>query len=224
MTVLFVVATIILFLTADWIVRKVRAREKAAVGAVPYQLNKVTYPLRLPEGVFFARSHTWLNLFPSGKVQIGVDDFIARLLEHPEIVLLKKQGDRINKGEAVLELREQKNILTVCSPIEGEVLAVNEELVTKPQLLKESLFSEGWGYMMKPARLSDLKQLLLGSETKTWIRNEFQRLKDVFASFNKNGNMEPAFLQDGGQPVTGALKMMDPAVWSCIQKEFLELQ
>jgi glycine cleavage system H protein len=223
MTVLFVVATIILFLIIDWLVLKYKKQPAIAVQPAGKQQARDYFSLRIPEGVFFSKSHTWLNLFPSGKVQIGIDDFVSRLLDSPDVILLKRTGEKIHRGDAIIQFKEHDRVLTIHSPIDGEVLSVNEELVKNPLLMKESLFSDGWGYMMKPARLSDVKQMFLGGETKTWIAQEFQRLKDFLSSFKSDGVAAPVFMQDGGLPLPGSLHHMDDIVWKRFQNEFLEL-
>jgi glycine cleavage system H protein len=224
MTVLFVVATIIVFLVIDALVRRARAKNALQVAPVLSRPVKQTHPVRIPEGIFFARSHTWLNVFPSGKVYLGIDDFITRLLEKPQITLLTKAGDHIQKGDPLLRLKEDGHELTIHAPVEGDVLAANEELAKKPELMKELLFTDGWAYSIKPKRPSELKNMLLGEETSGWIAEEFRRLRDVFAGVNQHGELVPALLQDGGPPVAGAMKQMPEAVWNRFEREFLEVR
>jgi glycine cleavage system H protein len=211
MTVLFVIATIVIFLTIDWFVRS--RKPQTAARHVEDQ-----YPLRIPDGIFFAPSHTWLNLFPSGKIRLGVDDFIARLVKEPEIVLLKQSGEKISKGEPLMQLKKGDSVLTVRSPLSGEILEANTELTTNP------LFGEGWSYGIQPSAISELKQMLIGSESRVWIRNEFQRLRNFFAALNTNGAATPAFMHDGGLPVSGILGTMDGDTWQKLEHEFLEVQ
>lgn len=215
MTVLFVIATIIIFLTIDWFVRG-RKSQPAATRI------EESYPIRVPEGIFFAPSHTWLNLFPSGKIRLGVDDFISRLVKEPEIIFLKQPGERIAKGDPLMLLRKGTSTLTVRSPLSGEILETNNELSNNPSLLRDKLFGEGWSYGIKPTAINELKQMLIGSESRVWIRNEFQRLRNFFAAMNTNGT--PAFMQDGGLPVTGVLGGMDTKVWQELENEFLQIQ
>jgi glycine cleavage system H protein len=223
MTVLFVVATIIVFLTIEALVR--HAREKRGVQLAAVHTPPVRpYPVRIPEGIFFARSHTWLNLFPSGKVRLGVDDFVGRLLENPEVVLLKAEGSEVRKGDPILTLKEGDRSLTIRAPMDGEILAVNDSIRNRPELLKEMLFSDGWAYTLKPRRPSELRQMLLGEETRGWIAAEFGRLRDVFAGIADKGGFVPALLQDGGPPVAGAMKQMKKEVWKRFENEFLQVR
>ncbi len=223
MTVLFVVATILLFLTIDYFVRRVRDRKEVRAIAGIGHVFRPTNPVRIPEGIFFARSHTWLNIVPSGKVYLGIDDFVSRLLEKPQITFLNKSGDRVRKGDPIMVLKEDGRELTVHAPVEGEILAVNETLPSKPEMMKEFLFTDGWAYLFKPKRPSELKDMLLGEETRQWISEEFRRLRDVFAGVSQHGELVPAILQDGGPPVAGVMKQMPESVWNRFEREFLEV-
>jgi glycine cleavage system H protein len=220
MTALFVVSTIIIFLTIDWVVQRLKQERAVAHEAVR---REGTYPLRIPAGVFFARSHTWLNLFPSGKVRLGVDDFVGSLLEDPQVCLIKQVGDAVEKGEAILTLNEDGKFLTIHSPISGKIVSVNDALEDDSKSMRERLFSHGWAYTIQPSVSEELKDLMLGEETRSWMFGEFRRLRDLLAGAWSNGSMAPAAIQDGGAPIAGALRHLEPGAWSRIEEEFLRV-
>lgn len=222
MTVIFVALTIVFFLALDVVVRRVKARKEVPSMAV--YTAQPAYPVRLPDGIFFAKSHTWLNLFPSGKVRLGVDDFVGRLLDKPQVEYLKSAGASVKKGEPLFALSEGGRTLTVRAPMNGRIISQNDQLAKNPGLLKENLFSEGWAYTIQPEKPSDLGKLMLGDETRNWIPQEFRRLRDVFATVPSEGDLVPALLQDGGPPVAGALKQMGPEVWENFDEEFLQVR
>lgn len=222
MTVILVALTILFFLGLDWLVHSHRERSEApaskpAPGMAPGRV-------RVPAGLFFAPSHTWLNLFPTGRVTLGVDDFVSRLIDSPRISLLKRAGEPVAKGEPILTLESDTRSLTVRSPIDGEIVTSNANLVAAPRLLREALFSDGWAYAVKPRSVRDVKSLLLGDESRDWIRGEFARLRDFFATTGPEPELSPALLQDGGAPVTGALAAMDAAEWQRFETEFLAVK
>ena len=125
MTVLLFLAMIIIFLGIDFVVQ----RKKKTVPAAA-QAQRTPLPLRVPSGIFFAPSHTWLSLFPSGNVRIGADDFVLRMMKNPNVSFLKIPGSFAKKGEALFQLKEGSKTLTVHSPIDGEVVTLNEDLQT----------------------------------------------------------------------------------------------
>ncbi len=222
MTVLFVVATIILFLTIDWFARRAKER-KTAPGTQPVTIAKPV-SIRTPEGIYFSPSHTWLNLFPSGKVRIGIDDFVGRMFENPRITYLKHAGERVSKGEPLVMLQEGERTLTVRSPIECEILSENEDLAQHIDLMQTNLFSDGWAYTIKPVRFADLRSFMLGPDSRAWMSKEFSRLRDFLSGALSSRELSPALLQDGGIPVAGALKTLDAKHWQEFENEFLAVE
>lgn len=221
MTVLFVIATIIIFLTIDWFVK--RAREKKAVPVLQQAAMGKPVSARTPEGIYFTPSHTWLNLFPSGKVRLGIDDFIGRMFERPRVTLLKHTGEQVEQGDAILMLQEGDHTLTVRSPIQCEILSANEELPSHPDSMYSNLFSDGWAYTIKPARFADLRAMMLGPDSRSWMNIEFARLRDFFAGAMDSPELAPA-LQDGGMPIAGAVKMMNKERCEQFEREFLSVE
>jgi glycine cleavage system H protein len=218
MTALFVLTSIVAFLAIDWFIHRSHARSLPVPGTAAGRDGEV----RVPEGIFFSPSHTWMNLFPSGKIRLGVDDFITRLIKDPAVVLLGHPGDHIVRGDPVMVLKGGDHQLLVRSPIEGDILALNEDLAATPQLNRDTLYSDGWAYVVKPRRLSDVKRFMLGSESRAWVRHEFQRLKDLLVSTGRG--VQPAYLQEGGPPVPGVLNTLDAIVWREIDRTFLNVE
>ncbi|HTX20210.1 MAG TPA: hypothetical protein VMG34_16290 [Bacteroidota bacterium] len=215
MTVLFFVAMIITFLAADYFVER---RKKPALVASP--VRNLNDPLRLPSGVFFSPTHTWLTLFPSGKVRIGVDNFVLRMMKSPQLILLKSPGTAVKKGEPLLQLKDGSRTMTACSPIDGEVLELNE----RPEVSHEGLFSGGWAYTMRPKRSSDITAMLLGEQSQAWIREEFGRLRDFVAGFSSPGELAPALMQDGGISAEGILGSFSDAQVKQFEQQFLRVE
>jgi glycine cleavage system H protein len=215
MTVLLFIATIIIFLTIDYFVRR-----KKVVAIASQPLHKAI-PMRTPAGIFFTKSHTWLSLFPSGKVQLGIDDFLARMFSKPQITLLKNNGEPVTKGEPILRVSEGKNEVLVRSPIEGTIDNANVSLAVNPSILSDALFSEGWAYMIKPTRTSDLRAFYLGEDTRVWLREEMGRLRDFFAHL---AAPTPAFMQDGGLPAGGIMDNLNPEQCKKFENEFLRIE
>ncbi len=222
MTVIFFVATIVFFLGLDWVVQRQKKAKSEESALIP-QAVEHGCPLRIPEGVFFARSHTWLNLFPSGKVRLGVDDFVGTLMENPRIAFALKAGDRVEKGDPLLVLEEGERRITIRSPLAGEVLSVNESLEKSPRLMRDSLFSEGWAYSIRPQKLEELRSMLIGKESRAWMYSEFGRLRDLLAGVAP-GSLAPAALQDGGTPAPGLLKYLDKSRLQEFEEQFLQVR
>ncbi len=219
MTVLLFLTMIIIFLGIDFVVQ----RKKKTVPAAVYA-QRAPHPLRVPPGIFFSPTHTWLNLFPSGNVRIGADDFVLRMLKNPGVSFLKSPGSPAKKGEALFQLKEGTKTLTIHSPIDGEVVSFNEDLQRHPGKMREELFSNGWAYSMKPLHASELTQFLLGERSSAWIQQEFGRLRDFIAESTQVGSPVPVLLQDGGIPVEGLLNDFSTEQCERFEQQFLNNQ
>ena len=224
MTAILVVATILIFLAVDWIIQRSRKGKTAPAGVVAWPAEKQPFPIRMPDGIFFARSHTWLSLFPSGMIRLGVDDFIANLLERAEVTLIKNEGDRVEKGEPLLVLSQNGRALTVRAPISGDILAVNEKLEGSLRLKHARLFRDGWAYTIRPGSPDQLRGLLLGSASQAWMADELRRLRDFFTAAMGNGLPAQTVLQDGGAPVPGALLRLSSEAWRRFEQQFLQAE
>ena len=218
MTVLLFLTMITLFLGIDFVIQR---KKKAA--HLTQRIQHASSPLRIPGGIFFAPSHTWLSLFPSGNVRIGADDFVLRMMENPTVVFLKNPGTRARKGEPLFQLKEGSRTLTVRSPIDGEIIAENEDVRAHPEMLKEMLFSGGWAYTVKPERTSELTNLMLGENSRAWIQQELGRLRDFLAETYHSGSAVPVLLQDGGIPFEGALKNATNESFEKFEQQFLNV-
>ena len=54
--------------------------------------------LRIPQGMFYSKNHTWAHLEKSGIAKVGLDDFLLHITGEVKFSNLKNPGDIINKG------------------------------------------------------------------------------------------------------------------------------
>lgn len=223
MAALFVVATILLFLTVDWIVQRSRARKLARISIPVAPVSDQPYLARIPDGIFFAKSHTWINLSPSGNMRLGIDDFVASLLEKARITLVKSDGDHVRKGEPLLVISEEGSALAMNSPISGVITSTNERLEASRGLKRTEQFGEDWAYTIRPDGPDELRGLMLGEQSRSWMAEELRRLRDFLAAAVAHGEPAPAAMQDGGVPAPGALVHMGPETWRRFEQQFLQV-
>jgi glycine cleavage system H lipoate-binding protein len=215
MTVLLFITTIVVFLTIDHFVQR---RKKPYLAAEP--ILQKAMPMRTPAGIFFAKSHTWLSLFPSGNIQLGIDDFLAHMFKTPRVAMLKNVNEPVAKGEPIMRIAEGTNEVLVPSPLDGVIKNVNFNLPADPALLTEALFSEGWAYTIAPAHVSDLRKLYLGEDTRAWLKQEMAKLRDFFAQATAPAAV---FLQDGGLPAAGIIHHLNAEQCKQFEDAFLRV-
>jgi len=114
----------------------------------------------VPENLYYHKQYMWASV-ENGKVKIGVSDFAQKQLREIVYVELPSVGDTITQNEPFGTLESVKAVSDLIAPVSGTVEDVNEELESKPELLNEDPYGEGWILTVAPTNLdADLKALL----------------------------------------------------------------
>jgi glycine cleavage system H lipoate-binding protein len=230
MVVILVGLTIILLVTVDLVIRWRMAQRTKAPAPLAEAVMDLLLPALQPEhfsvpgGLFFHRGHTWTNLLFSGQVKVGVDDFLQRLLGHIDDIALPPVGATVKEGEPFVTIRQGGRTATLRAPMDGEVCAVNAELVKNPALLRRDPYTRGWFVALRPTGLAaNLSGLKVGEDALAWLRMEVSRLQKFLSDMLRVEQHALVGLTaaDGGVHVDGLLEHVDEETWRRFQKEFL---
>lgn len=219
MVALFVLATILICITVDYLVQ--RAQKKREV----YQPQVVlsTESFVLPRGYFFSKAHTWLELLFSGKVYVGVDDFISKVIGKVEAVEILPLGEKVKKGDPIFKIKQGNRELTFLSPVTGKITAINPSILESPETILKDPYLNGWIVMIEPEDVaSEVKNLLIGNEASQWLKNEIKRFREFIS--REAPKFSPALeptLADGGLVIKGVLQNVDKETWEKFEKEFI---
>jgi glycine cleavage system H protein len=96
-------------------------------------------------------------------------DFAQKQLHDIVYVELPSVGDTLTQNEPFGTLESVKAVSDLIAPVSGTVEAVNEELESKPELLNEDPYGEGWILIVAPSNLdADMKVLLNFDAAVAW--------------------------------------------------------
>ena len=99
--------------------------------------------MKTPSELRYTEDHEWLR--PDGKsARVGITDFAQDQLGDVVFVELPEVGRELKKGEAFGVVESVKSVSDVLAPISGKVLAVNHDLVDKPELVNHDPYGQGW--------------------------------------------------------------------------------
>jgi glycine cleavage system H lipoate-binding protein len=187
-----------------------------ALGVAERRAAPVNGWFRLAEGMYYHQGHSWAMPEDDDVVKIGIDDFAQRLLGKPHSINLPRIGARIEQGEKGWKLQVDSKSIDMLSPVNGEVLAINEEILVSPDLINQDPYGKGWLAKVKVSKMkTDLKNLLSGKLAKAWMQETENTFRERMA-----GHLGLA-LQDGGLPVAGIARILSPESWDEIAMEFL---
>src|SRR5438094_270735 len=111
----------------------------------------------------YTSEHEWIK--PEGEhYVVGITAFAQDQLGDIVYVELPKVGDRVEAGKAFGVIESVKTASDLYSPVTGDVVEVNAELVDQPQNVNEDPYDAGWMLKVRAADASELERLLTAEQ------------------------------------------------------------
>jgi glycine cleavage system H protein len=217
-----VVVTFFAGVLVDYLLRRstltVPASEAMAARAAPASLPELSLRyvdgFLVPDGIRYHPGHMWLKREWRSTARVGADEFAAKLAGNIDKIELPRPGQWFRQGQALLKLHRNGETATMLSPIEGEVVEVNSEVLNNPTLLRSDSYGKGWLVSLHVYdELSPWRNLLPGGLVTSWMKDAVARL------YAKQPSLV-AVAADGGRPVDDLLSGLPGAEWQKTTTEF----
>jgi len=125
-----------------------------------------------PRDLKYSIDHAWVRMQDGNTATIGITDFAQESMGEITYVELPNIGTTVGKGEFLCTIASQKTMVDLPSPLSGEVVSVNEELETEPQLINESPYEKGWLIGFKASRPEELDDLMNSEGYEKFLEDE----------------------------------------------------
>ena len=179
---------------------------------------------RVPGEFHYHQGHGWVKAGGEGVARVGLDDFAQKLVGRVDSIELPPAGSKLAQGEKGWVLRVGSRAIPMLSPLDGEVVAVNEDAVRSPEIVNEDPFGKGWLLKVRPERLAaNRTNLLTGRLARRWTEEALHGLR-----LTMGGNLGPLYQdggttlpvhQNGGAAVTGIARALYGEGWEKKVKE-----
>ena len=113
-----------------------------------------------PEDLRYTTDHEWLRLEDDGVVTVGITDHAQEALGELVYVELPEAGSELGAGDACAVVESVKAASDVYTPLPGTLIAINESLAEKPELVNGNPYGEGWLVRLRPADATALEGLM----------------------------------------------------------------
>lgn len=110
--------------------------------------------------LLFTEDHEWLKKDSDGLCTIGVSDHAQKQLGDIVFVELPELNKTIKQGEVFGSVESVKSVSELYSPISGEIVQINNQLESNPELINSDVYNTGWIIKIKPSDLSELDELM----------------------------------------------------------------
>ncbi|CUW45142.1 glycine cleavage system protein H [Brucella vulpis] len=109
--------------------------------------------------ILFTEDHEWINV-ENGVATVGITVHAQEQLGDLVFVELPEVGRTVAKGDGVVVVESVKAASDVYSPVDGEVVEVNDAVASDPSLINQAAEGEGWLFKLKLADEGQLTGLL----------------------------------------------------------------
>lgn len=90
---------------------------------------------------WYASSHEWAEVNSEGLIEVGLSDHAQHALGDIVYVSFPNVGEGLKKGERFGDVESVKAVSELFSPVDGEVVAVNDDLLDSPEKLNQAPLS-----------------------------------------------------------------------------------
>ena len=112
------------------------------------------------DDLMYTEGHEWVDRTGDGTVKVGITDYRQGQLGEMVYVKFPEVGRKVTAGTAIGEVESTTSVTSICAPVRGEIVAVNDELDAQPDLINSDPFGEGWIVELRPDAPESLKGLL----------------------------------------------------------------
>ena len=126
-----------------------------------------------PEELKYSETHTWALAGPEpGVVVVGITAYTQANLGDIVALNLPRPGGSVDVGDEICSLDGDDGTVEVCSPLAGELIEVNVDLMESPGLLTTDPYGDGWLFKLQLADQEEYSALLDVQDYKDLINDD----------------------------------------------------
>jgi glycine cleavage system H protein len=112
-----------------------------------------------PDDLRYHPEHDWARV-EDGEATLGITWFAQDALGELVHFEAPEDGATLTKDQAYAEVESVKAVSDVYAPLSGEIVAVNDVIGERPELVNEDPYGEGWLIRVKLSDPSESDQLM----------------------------------------------------------------
>lgn len=116
-----------------------------------------------PDGLLYHPEHGWARV-DGDEAVFGITWFAQAALNEVVYFETPTVGGMVTAGKPYTTVESLKAMSDVFAPLSGDVIAVNEALARRPDLLNEDPYGQGWTVRVRLTDPSEQERLLASEE------------------------------------------------------------
>tara|TARA_B100000900_G_scaffold324766_1_gene284454 strand:+ start:54 stop:434 length:381 start_codon:yes stop_codon:yes gene_type:complete len=107
----------------------------------------------------FTKDHEWLNL-QGDLATVGITDYAQSQLGDIVFVEMPELSSKLTASESFGAIEAVKTVADLFAPVSGEVIEINENLDSSPDLVNSNPYNEGWIVKLKIDKNDEINKLM----------------------------------------------------------------
>ena len=125
-----------------------------------------------PRELHYTESHEWVRIENDDTVTIGITDHAQHQLGDLVFVELPDNNADLEQGDEMAVVESVKTAADVYAPISGEVIEINPQLETRPELINQDAYGNGWICRIKPSNMDEIDELMDANAYQEMVSDE----------------------------------------------------
>jgi len=121
-----------------------------------------------PEECLYTKEHEWIYV-EDEVATIGISDYAAGELGDIVYLELPEAGSKVSQMDPIGTIEAVKTVADIFSPVSGEVVEVNEDVASNPEIVNKDPYDEGWFIKIKMNDTGELDVLFSYEEYKEYL-------------------------------------------------------
>jgi glycine cleavage system H protein len=119
--------------------------------------------MNVPDNLKYTKDHEWLRM--EGEfAYVGITDFAQGELGDIVFIEIETEGETLDREEVFGTIEAVKTVSDLFMPVGGEIIEVNPDLDSSPDLINKDPFGKGWMVKIKVASNAEVDELLSPAE------------------------------------------------------------
>ena len=124
--------------------------------------------MNFPSDLKYTKDHAWVRR-EGNTATVGITDFAQRELSDIVYVEVETVGDTLSQDTIFGTVEAIKTVSDLFMPVSGEVVAFNESLIRKPEVVNTDPYGEGWMIQIAMSAPEEWDTLLTAEEYRQLI-------------------------------------------------------
>ena len=112
-----------------------------------------------PEDLLYHTEHDWARV-DGEEATFGITWYAQDQLGEVVFFEVPKVGATVSKDDPYAEVESVKAVSDVIAPLSGEIVAVNEALADKPEVINDDPYGDGWLVRIKLSDAAETESLM----------------------------------------------------------------